>query len=471
MQRSPSILVSANMKTVRTMENSSSSRSSVSSGAPLAKITSVAGPHPLPKDLPNLKSKTAKVDFCTARLLPTSNCSGILFVGDISKKKSSWKRRFCVLVEHCLFICKDQKSAPKEVIGPLWNFEVLDLGQMGEFHLKPLEGKDREGSVGFRGEGEDMKKWVSQLVLFSRSSIEPKTATESRVQLFWKLKDSQCLLFNETLHFNPKDEIDVYYKGKNGMLEVAVKRTDVDFSGKFSAEDFGARLHGYTTLRVSELIKVYGYHFTENNLYIVTEYSSLGTLEYYMYKDKLTPLQICNIASCMMKSLITLHKTGNTHAELEPSAIIVDSWEKGAFKLNNWWRSNMMQANIKPQYRAPELAQKSSQSPQIDIFSFAIILWELSTGRRITSVMSEVASKGHDSLQRPPLPEDPTFATIIARCWHPDPNERPSCEAVQREIISLSSFYKNVGQMEAMVKSQVNSIKRSPQATKTSPAR
>ena len=75
-----------------------------------------------------------------------------------------------------------------------------------------------------------------------------------------------------------------------------------------------------------------------------------------------------------------------------------------------------------PAWMAPEVIRNDPVNDKCDVYSFAIVLWELMTrqtpweGMEAAQIMFAVA--GFD--RRPPLPDDcpPAFAQLITSCWH-----------------------------------------------------
>ena len=78
---------------------------------------------------------------------------------------------------------------------------------------------------------------------------------------------------------------------------------------------------------------------------------------------------------------------------------------------------------------APEAIKEQHLSPQVDIFAFAIITWEIVSceepykGMRIETIMYQVC----ETDLRPQIPEEcsPFLKDMMEKCWHADRNKRP----------------------------------------------
>ncbi|KAK9808405.1 hypothetical protein WJX73_001070 [Symbiochloris irregularis] len=89
----------------------------------------------------------------------------------------------------------------------------------------------------------------------------------------------------------------------------------------------------------------------------------------------------------------------------------------------------------------PELLRDGIFSRAADVYSFAMIMWELLTGSRLypgmsaTRVAHMVAYEG----ARPDLPADcpPGYMRLMTSCWQADPQLRPTFETILQEVKAL----------------------------------
>lgn len=83
---------------------------------------------------------------------------------------------------------------------------------------------------------------------------------------------------------------------------------------------------------------------------------------------------------------------------------------------------------------APEVVLNKPYDKSADVFSYAILLWELLTlewafnGLSTKDFFIQVAKHG----QRPPLPNNgpPMTRSILAESWHEDPSRRPTMKRI-----------------------------------------
>eukprot|EP01133_Synstelium_polycarpum_P007314 gene7314-8512_t len=108
-------------------------------------------------------------------------------------------------------------------------------------------------------------------------------------------------------------------------------------------------------------------------------------------------------------------------------------------------------------YCAPELYSGVSYSSKSDVYSLGIVLWEI-TNRCITGkyqrpygdfpeisfdfqIVILTSKQGIRPTMPPLVPEQ--LEDLIRRCWHQDPEERPTCQQVLLAIESLYDDYSN----------------------------
>lgn len=108
-----------------------------------------------------------------------------------------------------------------------------------------------------------------------------------------------------------------------------------------------------------------------------------------------------------------------------------------------------------PLYMAPEVLMSQALNEKVDVYSFAITLWEMVTGQepfaQVTSVESLVrlVCKEH---ARPPIP--PTWGSslqrLVSACWMPMPDQRPKFEEICSrlgDVLVESSIQDPAGQL------------------------
>mmetsp|Transcript_3730 Transcript_3730/g.9424 ORF Transcript_3730/g.9424 Transcript_3730/m.9424 type:complete len:241 (+) Transcript_3730:2297-3019(+) len=137
------------------------------------------------------------------------------------------------------------------------------------------------------------------------------------------------------------------------------------------------------------------------------------------------------------------------HRDLKSLNLLVD--EVGRIKITDFGLARakaLAGANMTAQcgtwqWMAPEVLKSQEYSEPADVYSYAIVLWELLTrrmpyeGLTAPQVAMEVARGG-----RPPLPaagaEKPArWVQLMTQCWADEPTERPTFKTVLQVLAAL----------------------------------
>ena len=190
---------------------------------------------------------------------------------------------------------------------------------------------------------------------------------------------------------------------------------------------------------------------------IVLRYEGGGSLESVLYDSPVKPKTILplqekiRILMQIASGLDELHSVGILHGDIKPANVLLSDNNPPLVRLSDFGHSEkkaMAMSNSvstlhqtmtrkgSPIYNAPECIP-SPQSPIIskisrrtDVYSFAILAWELlnKTGKRpYADITSEIALNHHVAVNdsRPSLHElvddvPPTVRDMIQRCWDKD---------------------------------------------------
>src|SRR5437016_1781030 len=115
-------------------------------------------------------------------------------------------------------------------------------------------------------------------------------------------------------------------------------------------------------------------------------------------------------------------------------------------------------------YLAPEVLSKKPYTKESDIYSFGMIMWELTTGKK------PFHDRPHDQYlmldilkrERPQITDDtPEFyAELMKRCWDHNPENRPTAKEIQDCLKEHDPFTKGViGLAESKRQGIINSEK------------
>ena len=255
------------------------------------------------------------------------------------------------------------------------------------------------------------------------------------------------------------------YKGTWNNNPVAVKRLH-DTVDQKEVQEFFDEIEILHKLRHPCIVSLMGGFVSEEGRpSIVFEYAERGSLNTVLY-DPLSELsyslklefmkQICH-------ALLYLHSFNPPiiHRDLKPANVLVsiqplyyarlsngvqitDSWavKLADFGLARICNSTLTLAQGTVKWMAPELLSNQKYTIQVDIYSFALVMWEIIEQQpffqefRFNSQI-EIQVVNHNA--RPAFsPEFPSkFRPLIESCWDTNPDKRPSATEV---LETLSSF-------------------------------
>ncbi|OEL12603.1 Serine/threonine-protein kinase HT1 [Dichanthelium oligosanthes] len=167
---------------------------------------------------------------------------------------------------------------------------------------------------------------------------------------------------------------------------------------------------------------------------IITEYMSQGTLRMYLNKKdpySLSPETILKLALDISRGMEYLHAQGVIHRDLKSQNLLLN--DEMRVKVADFGTSCLetkCQATKgnKGTYRwmAPEMTKEKPYTRKVDVYSFGIVLWELTTCllpfQGMTPVQAAYAAseKASDDISCPPV-----LNNLIKKCWSANPARRP----------------------------------------------
>ncbi|KAG0370779.1 Nuclear receptor sub 2 group C member 2 [Gamsiella multidivaricata] len=199
-----------------------------------------------------------------------------------------------------------------------------------------------------------------------------------------------------------------------------------------------------------QILRLYGYTIdsTTSIVYLVVQHNEHGTLHSYLlnFHPHLTWSDRYNLAMDIALGLRYLHHKGCRHRHLHSASILIDT--NGSAVLSDFGNSkdseviSSREHTTRMAYLAPERLTKTAArySMECDIYSLGVVLWEISSGRppyedlitpqniqsgALTSLAQNIVAGRRE---RPVAGTDPLYEELYTRCWHPNPQERPSVE-------------------------------------------
>ncbi|KAG7022742.1 Serine/threonine-protein kinase STY46 [Cucurbita argyrosperma subsp. argyrosperma] len=239
------------------------------------------------------------------------------------------------------------------------------------------------------------------------------------------------------------------YKGTYCSQEVAIKvlkpeRVDSDMQSEFAQEVYIMR-----KVRHKNVVQFIGACTKPPSLCIVTEFMSGGSVYDYLHKQKGTfrlP-SLLKVAIDVSKGMNYLHQNNIIHRDLKAANLLMD--ENEVVKVADFGvarvkaQSGVMTAETGTyRWMAPEVIEHKPYDHKADVFSFAIVLWELLTGKLpyefLTPLQAAVGvvQKG----LRPIIPKhtNPKLAELLEKCWQQDPSCRPDFSEIIDILLQIT---------------------------------
>eukprot|EP00696_Hemimastix_kukwesjijk_P005983 gnl/Hemi2/17591_TR5803_c0_g1_i1.p1 gnl/Hemi2/17591_TR5803_c0_g1~~gnl/Hemi2/17591_TR5803_c0_g1_i1.p1 ORF type:complete len:280 (+),score=91.47 gnl/Hemi2/17591_TR5803_c0_g1_i1:82-921(+) len=181
---------------------------------------------------------------------------------------------------------------------------------------------------------------------------------------------------------------------------------------------------------------------TQNAPYaLITEFCSGGTL-YSLLRGTPAPSwrSRLSLAQQMASAMVYMHSFNPpiAHRDLKTENVLLDS--DGKVKVCDFGFAKVREKSVMGtfcgsiSYIAPEVVTDMGYTEKADVYSFAIILWEIATltdpyrGFTDATVLRDVPK----NLRPGPIPADAPagYAALVEDCWHADPNQRPPFTAI-----------------------------------------
>ena len=236
-----------------------------------------------------------------------------------------------------------------------------------------------------------------------------------------------------------------YYQGN----EVAIKIFEEN-SYQFKREDFLQEIGLLSLLHHENIIKTYGatikLNLRESSLfYIINEYASHGSLEMYITKGLLkknkTSIQR-SITLDIVKGLDYLHGMNILHRDLKPANILLGENEKA--KISDFGLSTFVKEKENDvilgsfKWMSPERFEKKKYGKESDIYSLAIILWQIfecDEPFKQYDNSDDLEKAICERNERPLFEETPEdMKDIIELCWEKKMNKRLNTKEIIHKL-------------------------------------
>ncbi|KAJ6429618.1 hypothetical protein OIU84_021093 [Salix udensis] len=191
-------------------------------------------------------------------------------------------------------------------------------------------------------------------------------------------------------------------------------------------------------LRHPNVLLFMGAVTSPQRLCIVTEFLPRGSLFRLLQRNttKLDWRRRVHMALDIARGMNYLHHCNPPiiHRDLKSSNLLVDkNWtvKVGDFGLSRLKHETYLTTKTgkgTPQWMAPEVLRNEPSDEKSDIYSYGVILWELSTEKIPWDNLNSMQVIG-------------AWASIIESCWHSDPRCRPTFQELLEKLRDLQRQY------------------------------
>ncbi|KAL3504424.1 hypothetical protein ACH5RR_034265 [Cinchona calisaya] len=276
----------------------------------------------------------------------------------------------------------------------------------------------------------------------SKSSLGKALAVEMKTG-DWEI-DTRLLKVGERIASGSCGDL---YRGAYIGQDVAVKVLRSEHLNDTIGDEFAQEVAILRQVQHRNVVRFIGACTKSPNFWIVTEYMPGGSLYEYLHKNHivLNLPQLLKFAIDVCKGMEYLHQNNIIHRDLKTANLLMDS--ENAVKVADFGVARfqcvggVMTAETGTyRWMAPEVINHQPYDQKADVFSFAIVLWELVTAKVPYDTMTPLqAALGVRQGLRPELPRDahPKLLDLMQRCWEAIPGNRPSFSEIRIELEKL----------------------------------
>ncbi|KAD2804115.1 hypothetical protein E3N88_37492 [Mikania micrantha] len=227
---------------------------------------------------------------------------------------------------------------------------------------------------------------------------------------------------------------------------VAVKRILPSLSDdKLVIQDFRHEVNLLVKLRHPNIVQFLGAVTEKKPLMLITEYLRGGDLHQCLKgKGALSPATAVNFALDIARGMAYLHNEPNViiHRDLKPRNVLLVNSNADHLKVGDFGLSKLIRVQNSHdiykmtgetgsyRYMAPEVFKHRKYDKKVDVFSFAMILYEMLEGEPPLSnyeayEAAKYVADGHRPIFRA-KGYTPELKELTENCWAADTNKRPS---------------------------------------------
>ena len=209
-------------------------------------------------------------------------------------------------------------------------------------------------------------------------------------------------------------------------------------------KDFKSEVELLSQLKHPNLVTFLGYCLEPNA--IVMEYLPQNLHDYLIEnRGRLESQQMIDFAYDIARGMEYLHRNSIIHRDLKSFNILLD--ENLNVKIADFGiarvktNTSTMTTTGTIAWTAPEILRHEAYNEKSDVYSYAIVLWEILSEGEIpfddefqSPMEAGIAVATGQIRPRLPRDSDPNWVSLIERCWKEDPSARPSFTELMDQI-------------------------------------